>query len=285
MCTAHIIQSVKETMIDRRTMLNCGLTGAVAMAASGTANGAQAQEPQQPQISPTLPIQLGEIIDLTHTLSPEFPTFDDGPGIKHEQLFNLKDDGFNLFEITINEHSGTHVDAPLHYSADGKSVDELELSDLFAPLAIVDIREKADADRDAELTPDDLRKWIRSNGPLPERCCVAMNSGWATKAANEADFIGWDDKGAMHFPGFHIEATIMLLEESSAVAIGVDTLSLDHGPSTDFATHHVWLSAGRYGVECLANLDAVPNVGATIIVGAPKHKGGTGGPARVFAAI
>ena len=77
----------------------------------------------------------------------------------------------------------------------------------------------------------------------------------------------------------------MLLEESSAVAMAVDTLSLDHGPSQDFATHYAWLPAGRYGIENLANLDALPENGATIIVGAPKTKGGTGGPARIFAAI
>ncbi len=77
----------------------------------------------------------------------------------------------------------------------------------------------------------------------------------------------------------------MLLEESSAAAIAVDTLSLDHGPSQDFATHYAWLPAGRYGIENLANLDAVPEAGATIVVGAPKTKGGTGGPARIFAAI
>jgi kynurenine formamidase len=87
-----------------------------------------------------------------------------------------------------------------------------------------------------------------------------------------------------HYPGFHVEAAQMLLE-TGASSIAVDTLSLDHGASQDFATHYAWLPAGRYGIECLANLENVPASGATLVVGAPKHGGGTGGPARIFALI
>ena len=75
----------------------------------------------------------------------------------------------------------------------------------------------------------------------------------------------------------------MLMEQTGAMSIAVDTLSLDHGISGDFATHYAWLPTGRFGIECVANLDKLPPAGATIVVGAPKHAGGTGGPARVFA--
>ena len=77
----------------------------------------------------------------------------------------------------------------------------------------------------------------------------------------------------------------MLLEETTAVAMAVDTLSLDHGPSPDFATHYAWLPSGRYGIENMAGLDNVPAAGATLVVGAPNHVGGTGGPARIFAMV
>jgi kynurenine formamidase len=67
--------------------------------------------------------------------------------------------------------------------------------------------------------------------------------------------------------------------------MAVDTLSTDFGASADFATHYAWLPAGRYNIECLAGLDALPASGATLIVGAPKHRGGSGGPARIFAMV
>ena len=89
----------------------------------------------------------------------------------------------------------------------------------------------------------------------------------------------------MHFPGFHVEAATMLMEETGTVAIAVDTLSLDHGPSADFATHYAWLPTNRYGIENIAGLDQVPAAGATLVVGAPKFGKGTGGPARIFAMV
>ncbi len=281
MCHHCVIDSVKERMLSRRDLFKVGASGAAAVAA--TAAG----------ISTTPAVAgghgaktaIGEIIDMSHTTSPEFPTYFGVPGISMDQKFNFKEHGFNLFELTLNEHTGTHIDAPLHFSADGKSVDEIEANDLVVPLAVIDIQEKADKNADAQVTPDDLKAWISKNGPLPERCCVAMNSGWGGKTGDEAAYTGRDAEKKLHFPGFHVEATKMLLEESSAAAMAVDTLSLDHGPSADFATHYAWLPAGRYGIENLAGLDQVPASGATIIVGAPKTKGGTGGPARIFVAI
>ncbi len=89
----------------------------------------------------------------------------------------------------------------------------------------------------------------------------------------------------MHFPGFHVEAAKYLLENTTAAGIAVDTLSLDFGQSADFATHYGWLPEGKWGLEAAANLDQLPEKGATLIVGAPKVKGGTGGPARVFALV
>jgi kynurenine formamidase len=109
-----------------------------------------------------------------------------------------------------------------------------------------------------------------------------MNSGW-DKHVGSDKFRNADSEKKMHFPGFHVEATKMLIEETGAVGMAVDTLSIDYGPSPDFATHYAWLPEGRWGLECVANLDAMPAKGAMLVVGAPKHRGGSGGPTRVFA--
>jgi kynurenine formamidase len=222
--------------------------------------------------------------DLTHTHSPDFPTFGGTPGIAMEQKFKFDPDGYNLFEITLDEHTGTHMDAPLHFSADGASVDEVPVGQLVVPLAVVDIRARAAEDPDAQLTPDDLAAWRSANGELPAGGAVAMLSGWAAHVTSDK-FRNADADGVMHFPGFHPEATRMLLEETDLVGIVVDTLSLDHGASADFATHYAWLPAGRWGLECVANLDRLPASGATLVVGAPKFRGGTGGQSRVLALL
>ena len=96
---------------------------------------------------------------------------------------------------------------------------------------------------------------------------------------------GKDSAGVLHFPGVHPDAARFLLSERNVVGLAVDTLSLDPGRSRDFATHKAWLPAGRWGIENIANLDAVPASGATLVVGAPKVKDATGAPARVLALV
>ncbi|MEO1552250.1 MAG: cyclase family protein, partial [Pseudomonadota bacterium] len=190
---------------------------------------------------------------------------------------------FNLFDLTLREHTGTHIDAPFHFSEDGLSVDQIEVGNLVVPLCVIDIAGRAAEDADTQVTPDDLKAWTDVHGPIPSRACVAMHSGWSDKVATPG-FRNADDAGGLHFPGFHPEATEMLLE-TGAGSMAVDTLSLDHGPSADFATHYAWLGNGRFGIENMANLSAVPASGATLVVGAPTHKRGSGGPARLIALV
>lgn len=114
--------------------------------------------------------------------------------------------------------------------------------------------------------------------------CVAQNSGWQSRMGS-AGYRNADDAGVMHFPGFLVVAVQMLLDETDAGGVGVDTLSIDFGQSADFVTHYRWLPANRWAVENMAILDQLPASGATLIVGAPKHEGGTGGPCRLIALV
>jgi kynurenine formamidase len=270
MCDVCVMRSVKDRILSRRDLFR----GA---AATGLAGAALAAAPARADMH-------GDVRDLTHTLDADFPTFFGEPGIEMVQEAAFAENGFNLFNLSINEHTGTHIDAPLHFSANGESVDEIDIGNLFVPLCIIDIAARAEENPDAQVTPEDVEAWVAQHGDIPDRACVAMMSGWAEKVGTP-EFRGADDAGTLHFPGFHPDATQMLLETTSAAAIAVDTLSLDHGPSPDFATHYAWLPAGRYGIECLAGLRDLPPTGATLIVGAPKHRGGSGGPARIFAMV
>ena len=272
MCHHCVVESVKQKMLDRRSLFRGGDAAALTAVAAAATGPAQAADP----------VMKGLSHDLTHELYPDFPTFFGVQQFWMDQKFNYAEHKFNLFELRVNEHTGTHMDAPLHFSADGKSVAEIPVDNLIVPLAVVDIREKASANADAQVTPDDLKAWVAANGPIPKNACVAMNSGWDAHVATPK-FRNADDKKVMHFPGFHVEAAQMLIEDGNAAGIAVDTLSLDHGPSPDFATHYGWLPTGRWGLECVANLGAMPAKGATLIVGAPKVRGGTGGPSRVLA--
>jgi kynurenine formamidase len=225
------------------------------------------------------------VVDLTHTLSPAFPTFFGVPGIEIEQRYTLRKDGANVNWWRVLEHAGTHMDAPLHYAEDGLAIEAIAADQLVVPLVVVDVSAQAARNADYALSPQDLLNWEGKHGRLPDGCCVAMHSGWARYASDTAKYTGKDAAGVFHFPGIHPDATEWLLKERRVAGLAVDTLSLDPGSSKDFRTHATWLPSGRWGIENIVNLHQVPPRGATLIVGVPKVKGATGAPARIFALV
>ena len=76
-----------------------------------------------------------------------------------------------------------------------------------------------------------------------------------------------------------------MLSLSHVAGIGIDTLSLDHGPSKTFATHTVMLGANRYMIENMANLNALPSTGATVVIGVLPVRNGSQAQAPIFALL
>jgi kynurenine formamidase len=275
MCAPTIIETVRRDL-SRRHFLSA-LGGAVA-AAAVTSDPAAAQQK---------PIRLAkgfrDTYDLTHTFSSKIPVFPAFKPVQIRQKFSIAKDGFFANEITFDEHTGTHMDAPLHFVANASSADRLPADRFFAPLAVVSIEARAARDPDATVTVDDLLAWEKRHGRLPNGAFVAMHSGWDARIGAPDRFLNKDAKGTMHAPGFSEDAARFLVKERDIVGAGVDTLSLDIAAAQKFVAHLALLGGGKYGVELMANLGRVPPAGATIIVGAPKHEGASGGPARVFA--
>jgi len=257
--------------------------GCLEAIARGSRRGLAAPSDRAAGPLPTERRSFTRVVDLTHAMGPDFPSFDPGPGLVTETVATLARDGYNMRRWCLVEHIGTHLDAPIHYADDGASADRLTIEDLVVPLVVVDIAGKAQDDPDARLTPDDLLAFEAARGAIPAHSCVALYSGWE-RFVTGPRFCNADTDGVMHFPGFHAEAAALLIERG-AVGLAVDTLSLDHGPSRDFPTHRTWLPTGRWGLEAVANLAMLPPVGATIVVGAPKIEGATGGPTRVLALV
>ncbi|MFI0938740.1 cyclase family protein [Streptomyces sp. NPDC021020] len=248
------------------------------------------EQSQQPSPQGTAPLYVprGILRDLTHVLGEDWPVFDlYVQPMKITRLANLSEHEYNAFELTFNEHIGTHIDAPAHFDDNGLTVEEIPPETLVAPLAVVRVRERAARDNVTELTVDDLLRWESRNGRIPDRAVVAVDNGWSERIGVPGAFLNFDEKeGHYRYPGISVEAAHFLVTERSVVGVGTDTPSLEPGtrPADPF-THRVLLPAGKYGIENLANLDTVPDVGATLVVGAPKHAGGTGGPARVLAFV
>jgi len=275
MCVPGCEQAVHRQLTRRGFFRGAGAVAAGFAATAATPASAQAPAPRS----------FRSVVDLTHTMSAEFPTFFGTPGIEMQKQYEFAKDGFNLYWWRLIEHAGTHLDAPIHFSTAGATADQLDAATLVVPLAVVDVAAKAAQNADYLLSPADLAEWEGRHGRLPDNCCVAMHSGWARYVGDAARFAGKDAAGVFHFPGFAPEAADWLVRERRVAGIAVDTLSLDHGPSKDFKTHLLWLPSGRWGLENVANLDQVPPAGATLVVGIAKVKDATGGPARLIALV
>ncbi|ABQ89618.1 MULTISPECIES: cyclase family protein [unclassified Roseiflexus] len=273
MCPPETLASMRSPEISRRNLLKFGLGAAVAAALPvGSAHAATVRR-----------TTFRNVADLTHVLGTQFPLFPGAAPFRIQQAVSHDKDGYYGSILTYWEHSGTHMDAPVHFAPNGLFVDQLRIENLVVPAVVINITEKVRRDPDAVVTPDDIRAWERRYGRIPDNAAVLMASGWGARAGSVEAFRNTDSSGVMHFPGFGKEAIDFLLTERRISGIGVDTLSLDHGPSTTFAVHYTILPTNRWGLENLANLESIPPSGATLFVGAPKIASGSGGPTRVMA--
>jgi kynurenine formamidase len=94
-----------------------------------------------------------------------------------------------------------------------------------------------------------------------------------------------DDKGTMHFPGFALDTVKFLVQARKIAGLGIDTLSVDYGPSKDYPIHHFTAKNNVYHLENVANLNQAPEAGGILVVAPAKLEGGSGGPVRILALL
>ncbi len=235
-------------------------------------------------------IQQGRVktIDLTYPLDEHSPFWPEGTALSpfHATIAaTYQHDGYFARSLQLPEHFGTHMDAPLHFDAKGKSLDEIPVQDLFLGVVVVDVRVAVRANPDYRLTARDLENWEKLHGPLPQGGAVFVLTGWGSRWPSQVRYMNQDARGVMHFPGFSLEAAHYLLDHARPKAIGIDTASIDYGPSPHFEVHQLTMRAGLYHLENLAHLEEVPATGAVVIALPMKLRGGSGGPTRVVALV
>jgi kynurenine formamidase len=278
MCLPGTVEKVREQTrsedgprLDRRAVLLGGVGAAVAATFPVRAAAGRRRRPKKERLE-----------DLTHVFTEGFPVFTFDPPAS-EVLITIPSGGFYAQKWTFGEHSGTHMDAPGHFVEGGRLSPEITLQELIVPIVVIDISARAAGEPDTAVTVDDLRRFERRRGRIPDGALVAMDSGWAAKVDDPLEFKGGDAFPNYHFPGFSLDAAMWLVEHRDVTAIGVDTISLDPGNSTTFPVHVNFLAADRYGLENLNNLDRIPPRGAVAYVGLIPWENGSGGPCRVIA--
>ena len=233
------------------------------------------------------PLGFTSVVDLTHALNAQVPTFEvtDKSPYQVKTLATVGKDHYFLREFCVPEHFGTHLDAPAHFAEGLWTVDQIPPERLVSPLVVIDAIAEAKANPDYQIAVEDVAAWERIHGEIPPNAVVIANTGWNVRWNSAAEYRNADAKGVKHFPGYSIDAAKFLVEGRKVNGIGIDTLSIDYGPSTDFPVHQYTMANSIYHLENVANLDHVPASGAIIVAAPIKLEGGSGGPVRILALV
>ncbi|MEG4393910.1 cyclase family protein [Microcoleus sp. BROC3] len=230
-------------------------------------------------------IAYSQIVDLTHAIHPNIPTWAGDPATEFETVSQIEKHGYFLRKFSMGEHSGTHINAPNSFYAGGTSIDSYAPQSLVSPAIAIDIREQSLANPDYTLTIDDVLNWERQHKLIEPENLVLLYTGWQEKWDDERSFFNRDESGICHFPGFGKAATQFLLEERSIAGIGTDTHGVDTGRDESFAVNKLVLEKQRIVLENLANLDLLLADEITLVIGILRLLGGSGSPVSVLAFI
>ena len=237
-------------------------------------------------------LRTAPIVDLSYPFDEKtlyWPTAPSGFQLKKLSYGDTPGGYFySAYSFCAPEHGGTHLDAPIHFARNGRTVDQIPLRQLIAPAVVIDVAGRTAADPDYRLSVEDVRAWEKAHGPITEGAIVLLRTGWGKRWPDRKRYFGDDtpgDASKLHFPSYGKEAAEYLVRERRVGALGVDTASIDYGPSKDFIVHQIAMTAQVPGLENLANLEQVPETGAWVIALPMKIGGGSGGPLRIIAVV
>ena len=208
-----------------------------------------------------------QIYDVSVPLSANTPTYPGDPGIQIKQWLRLANgDPANVSQMNFGLHSGTHVDAPVHFIEGGAKVGSLPLDSLLGEAEVIEVSDHMGVIDE---------KFVAAN-------CASGSQRILFKTRNS---IFWGDTER----GFHEDYVYIdpdaasWLVESGIKLVGIDYLSVEKFNSISFPTHLAFLSSGVVIVEGL-DLRMVPAGRYELICLPLKIAGGIGdgAPARVI---
>lgn len=221
-----------------------------------------------------------KIIDLTHILNGDIPTWNGTCGF-HSEIKMDYPKGCRVQQYKMHAGVGTHMDAPSHFYKDGKHIADMPLEQLIVPGHVIDVTQRRAPD--LLISPADLKVYEERHGKIEKNSLVIGYTGWGAFWDDTSRYRNPDTSGKMHFPGFSKEAAQFLLERDIA-GLGIDTLSPD-GSNQGFPVHELILGAGKYILENLTNLDKLPPKGALCFALPIKVDQGTEAAVRAVALL
>jgi kynurenine formamidase len=232
---------------------------------------------------PATTAATSHIVDLGHPLRETDPSWTGEKVFTHTTTGKPGSSDFYSGRFASDEHFGTHLDAPAHLGGT-LTVDRIPVGRLVRPGICINVATKAQSNDDYQLTLEDVRAFEQAHGPIPEGAIVLVATGWDRHWNQPARYRNARD-GVMHFPGLSRDAAAYLANERHVSGIGIDSPSVDYGPSTDFAVHRTTHARNVFHIENATGLTALPPRGFTLIVAPLNIADASGSPTRLFALL
>ncbi len=217
-----------------------------------------------------------QLIDLSHRLSSSIPTWEGECGFHHCREKDYRLNFCRTHKIEMNEGIGTHMDAPAHFFEGGKTIDDLDINELFAPCVVIDISHKAH--ESYSLSLEDFHAFEEKYGKIQEGSFVLVYTGWDQF---------WEDpekyRNDLKFPSVSDDVAERLLERNIS-GLGIDTLSPDR-PEDGYPVHQLILGAGKVLIENIAQASLLPVKGAYLLALPLRIQGGTESPLRLVGMV
>jgi kynurenine formamidase len=167
-------------------------------------------------------------------------------------------------------------------------VDSIPPERFIGPAFVVDCSREAAADADFLLSRDFLLNFEKRHGRIAPRSWVLMRTDWYKKAGDPAAYQNYDETG-QHTPGPDVDAVKFLVQERDVLGFGTESIGTDAGQAyhlrPPYPCHYFMHGAGRYGLQCLTNLDQLPPTGSVVVAAPLKIRNGSGSPLRAIALV
>jgi len=246
-----------------------------------------------PTTGTALELINGHWVDLSHEYSDEMVTYPRSKPFEHvESRVGMTAGGFFMatYNYSSSEHTGTHLDAPVHFREGGKSIEQLSIEQVVGYAVVIDVKRQVADDMMYLVTVDDILAWEEENGKIPEDAIFIVNTGLANVWPDKIKYYNTDKVGnagyaEMKNPGIHRDLATFLATERKIKAFGIDAVSFDNHKQPDAKTHRIFFEHDIPGIENMANLDALPATGAYVIGLPMKIKNGSGAPIRIIAYV
>jgi kynurenine formamidase len=237
-------------------------------------------------------LSSGRWIDLTHPFNEESVYWPTAETFELEEVFHGHTEGgwfYTAYNFSAAEHGGTHLDSPIHFAEGALTADAIPVEQMIGPGFVIDVGEQAAADVDYQVSAADIEAFEAEHGQIPERAIVLLNTRRAALYPDRERYMGTAERGEeavakLHFPGLGTDGAELLVARGIG-AVGIDTPSIDHGQSKDFATHVALMTNDIPAFENVADMSGLPATGATIVALPMKIEGGSGGPLRIVAHV